>query len=67
MGTIDYRQAGDMIEIIVRDFSGTKIETHRCPIRDKKRYASILRYLEDKYGVKPEITLQPNPDEMDLF
>jgi hypothetical protein len=54
MGTIDYQRSGEVIEITIRDSSGAKIERHVCNMRDKKKYASILKYLQDKYGFSPE-------------
>jgi len=33
----------------------SKIETLHCQVSDKKKYASILKYLKDKYGFEPEI------------
>jgi len=52
---IEYQRNGDSVEIIIRDVSGAKIEHHHCQLNDKKKYASILRYLKDKYGFEPEI------------
>ena len=59
MGFVNYSVTGDKVEIIVRDFSGAKIETHTCQVRDKKKFGKILKYLKNKYGFEPEIT----PDE----
>lgn len=53
---INYFRRGNLVEIIIRDDSGAKIETHKCNIKDKKKYAAILRYLRDKYGFEPEIS-----------
>lgn len=55
MGFLNYSRAGDVIEIIIRDFSGAKIESHSCNANDKKKYGAILRYLKSKYGFEPEI------------
>jgi hypothetical protein len=56
--SFNYNRKGNIVEIIVRDYSGAKIEAHKCNIHDKKKYASILRYLKDKYGFEPEIDIK---------
>lgn len=52
---IEYNRSGDKVEIIIRDVNGGKIESHHCQVGDRKKYASILRYLKDKYGFEPEV------------
>ena len=61
MGIIDYSRTSEMVEIIVHDSTGRKIETHVCSVRDKKKYASILNYLKDKYGFEPSVDLKDVP------
>lgn len=48
-----YGQSGgaDFVEVIIRDFSGAKIETFRWNIEDKKMEASIISLLKKKYGM----------------
>lgn len=53
---VDYFRTGETVEIVVRDFSGAKIETYSCKIDDKKKYSAILRYLKEKYGFEPEFS-----------
>lgn len=53
---IDYGREGDKIEIIIKDSAGTKIETHKCNLQDRKKYSAILRYLKAKYGFSPEFS-----------
>lgn len=55
---INYTRQGDYIEVIIRDFSGAKMESHTCNAHDKKRYTNLLRYLKDKYGFSPEIDIE---------
>jgi hypothetical protein len=51
-----YYRHGDLIlELIVREDTGSKIEVLRTNKRDSKRYAKILKYLKDKYGFNPTI------------
>lgn len=52
---IDYNVRGDWVEIVIRDYSGKKIEKHSCNMKDKKKYAKILEYLKEKYDFYPEI------------
>lgn len=54
MTTLNYNRSGDYVEIIIKDFTGAKIERHNCNIKDRKKYSAILRYLRDKYGFEPE-------------
>lgn len=55
MGRIDYHRHGDVIEIIIRDYSGAKIETLRCQVGDKRKYKQTLDYLKEKYGFEPAV------------
>ena len=54
MGFTFFRN-GSIIEFVVRDDSGAKIETQKCPIKDKKKATWIMRMLKEKYGFVPEI------------
>ena len=42
---------GLIIEIIVREASGAKIESHRFKIQDKQKTRSIFNVLRKKYGL----------------
>ena len=41
----------EVIEIIIREGSGMKIEQHKINIHNKKAYWKIITYIEDKYGL----------------
>lgn len=45
-----YNQGGEVIEIVIRDSSGAKIENYKFQLRDK-RAGDILRTLTNKYGI----------------
>ena len=46
---------GLIIEIVVREGNGRKIETQRCNGTDSKSYGKILKYLKSKYDIKPMV------------
>lgn len=46
-----YSRQGDMVEIIVRDAAGGKIESFRFSAADKKRHVLISKTLKIKYGI----------------
>jgi hypothetical protein len=60
MGTYSFSRTGELIEITLRDYSGAKIESHTCNIKDKKKFSAILQYIKDKYGIEPEISAEDN-------
>ena len=69
---IEYYRNGEIIEIIVRDYSNAKIETRRCNGSDKKEYTKLLKYLKDKYGFEPLIKFEDdvegeNKDKLDWW
>ena len=66
MANINYSRSGDKVEIIIRDSSEGKIETLHCQVGDKKKYASILRYLKEKYGFEPEVSVANPKEENEL-
>lgn len=55
MATWDYFRSAEIIEIIIRDNTGKKLEHHKINASDKKLYLKIITYLENKYGLNPEI------------
>ena len=46
---------GDVIEIIVKDYTGAKIESWTMNINDKKTSKKVMGILRRQYGFKPEI------------
>jgi len=47
---IRYNQGGEIIEIIIRDNTGAKIENYKFKVNDK-RAKSILKSIQHKYGM----------------
>jgi len=45
-----YEQEGIIVEIIVREGSGAKIESYKVQIKDQQKTRSILYMLKKKYG-----------------
>lgn len=48
---IDYNRGGEIIEVIIRDSSGAKIDTFKCQMKDFPR---ILNIIEKKYGLRKD-------------
>ena len=48
-----FNRSADLIEVIIRDYTGRLIEKFKCPISDKEGCKIILRKLKDKYGFEP--------------
>jgi hypothetical protein len=46
-----YNEGGEIIEIIIRDSTGAKIDTYKFQLRDK-RAKQILNKIMKKYGMK---------------
>jgi len=46
-----YNQGGEIIEIIIRDAGGGKIETIKFSVNDKKRIKFVIQILKNKYNV----------------
>ncbi len=57
---IKYGQNGMIIEIIVRDENGSKIESFRVNSNDKKTFKKVIRLLKDKYGL--DFNIEENKD-----
>jgi hypothetical protein len=54
---------GEMIELIVRDSSGAKLDNFKFPIAD---FQKILAILARKYGIKFDIKQGKMQEEKDL-
>ena len=52
---MSYYRGGEVIEIIIRDNTGKKLEQHKINAEDKKLYLKIINYIESKYGLRPTI------------
>lgn len=48
---LKYNREGEIIEIIVRDAGGGKIETLKFSANDKKRIKYVVALLKSKYNV----------------
>lgn len=46
-----YNQQGEIIEIIIRDFSGAKIEVYKFKLKDIERFRRTMNMLKRKYGL----------------
>ena len=61
---IKYGQNGMILEIIVRDGNGSKIEGFKININDKKSTRKILRTLQNKYDI--DLSYQMKKEDKDL-
>ena len=50
MGNIIKGSSDDIIEITVRDYSGARQESRRCPAKDEASLDRIIKWLKEKYG-----------------
>lgn len=46
-----YSRTGEMVEIIVRDFSGAKLDSFKFKVNDNETAKKVLRVLKSKYGL----------------
>jgi len=46
-----YNEGGEIIEIIIRENSGAKIETYKFQVDDKKRASYLMGNIMKKYGL----------------
>ena len=49
--SFNYNRSGDIIEIIVRDFSGAKIDIFKFKVRDKNKANYVFKTLKKKYNL----------------
>ena len=56
-----YNTGGEVIEIIIRDSGGAKIENHKFQVNDKKLASKILGGVLHKYG----LTAKRNDEDLD--
>ena len=57
-----YNEGGEIIEIIIRDSSGAKIENHKFQVNDKRVAKNILGSIMHKYG----LTANAKKDDEDI-
>lgn len=54
---MQYGYKGDSIEIVIRDFSGAKIESWKVGGTDKRRQRQIFNTIKKKYNINLFFTL----------
>lgn len=47
-----YNEGGEIIEIVIRESSGAKIESYKFHISDEQRTKQIMNIIRKKYGLK---------------
>ena len=47
-----FNKGEDIIEIIIRDQTGHKLEERRCNMSDKKELVNILKWVKSKYNAQ---------------
>jgi hypothetical protein len=52
---VHYNQGDEILEVVVKDQTGAKIEVRRCNLADEKECGKIMIWLKDKYGFKVNI------------
>lgn len=55
MRRVSYNQGDEILEVTIRDQTGSKIEVRRCNIGDEKECGRIVRWLREKYGFKAKV------------
>ena len=62
--TFEYSRKCEKVELIIRDYSGAKIDTFKWNIGDKNIEKKIYNIVKNKYGLfKPEV--QPKDKDLD--
>ncbi len=61
---IKYGQNGMIVEIIIRDDNGSKVEGFKVNSKDQKSLGKVIRTLNEKYGIK--FPLKENKKDKDL-
>lgn len=66
MAKVSYNCGDGIIEIILRDDSGAKLEHFKLNQKDTLHQSKILKYLQKKYGLFDSITII-NVEKEDFF
>lgn len=54
---------GEIIEIIIRDGIGSKIDSYKFRLKDIDRFKSVLKSIQNKYGIN--IYKKKKPTDID--
>lgn len=54
---VNYSRSGEIIEIVLRDYSGNRIDNFKCNTKDLKARSKIGSILHEKYGISFEPTI----------
>ncbi len=63
---IRFNESGEIIEIIVRDFSGAKIESYKFRIKDKDKMRKTFKMLKQKYDLGDFIITKKKIKDRDI-
>lgn len=51
MGYVSYNKGDGILEIVVKDETGAKIDRFATNLKDKKRFKAIMNILSEKYNL----------------
>ena len=57
---LQFDRGNEIIEVIIRDCSGMKIESRKCLLDDPVATSHLMKWLSDKYGFAPIIDNDSN-------
>lgn len=55
MKRVHYNRGDEIVEVVIRDSSGARIEVRRCNLSDDKECGHIIKWLKDKYNFKIKV------------
>lgn len=53
MASLNLNMGDEILEVIIKDRTGAKIEVRRCNLSDRKEGGKIIKWLKDKYDFNP--------------
>lgn len=62
---VQYNRTGDIIEIVVRDCSGKRLDKFVFNGSDSKRFGRVMKILKDVYNFKPEVSHKESINELE--
>lgn len=65
IGKFNFNRGGEILTVILQAEDGQKLDTRRCQIKNQKEVNNMFRWLKEKYGVNPELSIKDKSSETD--
>jgi len=66
IGKFNFNRGGEILTVILQAEDGQKLDTRKCQAKNQKEVNNMFRWLKEKYGISPDLSLNDNFKAKDI-